>query len=217
MSKTMLAGAACLVAAPLLEIVSALVIPTTSDDAATTVTALRDHHGAMVTGLTLEMIALALLVAGTAWLAIALSSRAPRLAAAGGILGVAGLLVVVFTNGMHAAAAPVVSALDPAQATAAVKAISASAGVSAVEPLSILTIVGYVLFAAGLRRTALAAGIALAVGSAVETIGFATGTRGLVVAGFVVFCAGAIGVVRRIAAPPRATVAERLAFELGRS
>jgi len=207
MSRTMLAGAACLLAAPLLEIVSSLVVPTMSDDAAPTVTALRDHHGAMVTGLTLGMIALALLVAGTVWLAFAVAPHARRLAAAGGVVGVAGLLVVLFTNGMHAAAVPVVSALDSAQAVTAVKAISGSTAMSAIEPLSILHVAGLVLLAIGLRRTATAAGAALAIGGALETAGFATGTRALVVAGFVVFLVAAAEIVRRVTRP--AAVRER--------
>lgn len=198
MSRTMLAGAVCLVAAPLLEIVSTIVLPTTSDKSGPLVAALRDHHGAMVTGLTLELLALVLLIAGTVWLALALAPRAPRLAAAGGIVGVAGLLAVMVANGMNAAAAPVVSALDPANATTAVHAISGSAAVSALEPLSILHVAGLILFAVALRRAAAVAGIALVAGAIVETAGFATGTRALVVAGFVVFLGGAFAVVRHL-------------------
>jgi hypothetical protein len=214
----MLAGAASLLAAPLLAIVSSLVLPTMSDDATPTVAALLDHHGAMVTGLTLQMLALALLVAGTVWLAFAVAPHARSLAAGGGIVGVAGLLVIVFTNGLHVAAVPVVSALDPVQATAAVQAISGSTALSALEPLSILHVVGLVLLAVGLRRTAAAAGAVLALGGAIETVGFATGTRALVVAGFVVFLAAAAELVRRVARP--AAVRERAgvpSFEPGRS
>lgn len=201
MSRTMLAGAVCLVAAPLLEIVSSIVMPTMSDDSGAVVSALRDHHGTMVTGLTLEMIALVLLIAGTVWLALALAPRAPRLAAAGGVVGVAGLLAILFANGMTAAAAPVVPALDPASAAAAVHAISGSAAVSALGPLSILHAVGLILLAAVLRRVAAVGGIALVAGAIVETAGFATGTRALVIAGFAVFLAGALDVVRQLAVP----------------
>jgi len=204
MSRTMLAGAVCLVAAPLLEIVSSIVIPTTSDDSGAVVNALRDHHGTMVTGLTLEMFALVLLIAGTVWLALALAPRAPKLAAAGGVVGVAGLLAILFANGMNAAAAPVVSALDPASADAAVHAVSGSAAVSTLEPLSILHVAGLILLAVVLRRVAAVGGIALVAGSIVETAGFATGTRALVIAGFAVFLAGAFDVVRHLAVPSRA-------------
>jgi len=201
MSRTMLAGAVCLVAAPALEIVSSIVIPTMSDESGPVVTALRDHHGTMIAALTLEMLALALLIAGTAWLALAVAPRSPRLAAAGGILGVAGLLAVLFANGMNAASAPIVSALDPANATTAVDAISGSAAVSALEPLSILHLTGLILLATALRRTTAAASVTLVVGAVVETAGFATGTRALVIAGFAVFLAGAFGIVRRLAVP----------------
>lgn len=199
MSRTMLAGAVCLIAAPLLELVSSIVVPTMSDETGPVVTALRDHHGAMVAGLTLEMLALALLIAGTLWLALAVAPHAPRLAGAGGILGVAGLLAILFANGMSAAAAPVVSSLDEASATTAVDAITGSAAHSVLEPLSILHVLALILIAVALRRTAAAASVTLVAGSIVETAGFATGTRALVIAGFALFLAGAFGVVRRLA------------------
>jgi hypothetical protein len=99
---------------------------------------------------------------------------------------------------MSSASAPVVSALDPSNATAAVDAISGSAAVSTLEPLSILHIAGLILLAVALRRTAAVASVVLVTGAIVETAGFASGTRALVIAGFVVFFMGALGVVRRL-------------------
>lgn len=202
MSKTMLAGAAALVAAPVLEVVSALVEPTASDDAADQVAAFVDHRGAAVLGVALEMIALGLLIAGTVWLAVCLARRSPKLAAWGGILAVFSYFVVAFENGTSLAAAAITQALPSPQATTALHAVAHSAGVSAVEPLSVLGIVGFVLLALALRRSAapLWAAAGLAVGTAIETAGFAAGTRALVVAGFAVLAVSAAAVVRSLLA-----------------
>lgn len=198
MSRTMLAGAAALVVAPLLEIVASLVNPTGSDEAADQVAAFVDHRGAAVLGATLEMIALGLLVAGTVWLALVLARRSSGLATWGGILAVFSYFVIAFENGTSLAAAAITTVLSPAQATTALHAIEHSAGVSAVEPLSVLGIVGFVLLALGLRRTAapIWAAVGLTVGTAIETIGFAVSTRALVVAGFAVLAVSAAAVVR---------------------
>lgn len=193
-SVRMLLGAACLVLAPVLEIVSALFQPSWSDDAGDVVAAYTDQRGAMIGALTLEMFALALLIAGTVWLAVALGRRVPALAFAGGVVGVAGLLVITFEQGIAAAAPSIVASLDPARATTVVHAVQSSAGVSTVEPLSVLNVVGFVLFAVAMYRSRTAplwSGLALAAGSAVQTAGFAAGARGLIVAGFVVMLAGA--------------------------
>ncbi|HLK72949.1 MAG TPA: hypothetical protein VKU77_04800, partial [Streptosporangiaceae bacterium] len=76
--KRTIAGAAALLAAPVVVIAAVLVQPTLSRDASTQVTALTSHHQAMITGITLSIIALVLLIAGTLWLALALAPRAPR-------------------------------------------------------------------------------------------------------------------------------------------
>ncbi|HEX7084186.1 MAG TPA: hypothetical protein VF186_08745 [Gaiellaceae bacterium] len=201
------AGAVCLVVAPLLAIVGILVKPTFSDDAGPIVSALTDHHGAFVAGVVLQTIALALLVAGTGWLAVAVSSRSQRLGSWGGVLGVAGLFVIAFTNGMSAAAPAIVSALDPAGAKTAIDAIGSSSGMTTVEPLSLLNVVGVALLAAGLRRTGsgpLWAAIALALGSLVDTIGFAASAEAAAIVGFALLALGAAGVVRGLVGRPAA-------------
>lgn len=215
MSKPMLAGAAAFVAAPILELVGALVVPTLSDEAPDRVAALLDHRSDAVGGLALQMVALALLVAGTAWLALALARRSPLLAATGGVLAVFSYFVIAFENGVSLAAAGIVTALDPAQATAALKAVVSSAGVSAVEPLSVLGVVGFACLAVALRRNSVSVwpGVALVAGSALETAGFAGGMRALVVAGFAVLAVAATGVVRALAGgvPAPAAAAAQLA------
>ncbi len=117
-ARTTIAGPLALLAAPIAVIASALVSPTLSGDAATQVTALTSHRGAMITGMTLDMAGVVLLIAGLVWLAITLVPRAPRLAVAGGVAGVAGLLVVLFENSVTAAAPAIVGGLGRAQATA---------------------------------------------------------------------------------------------------
>ena len=100
--KGTIAGALALLAAPIVVSVSVLTRPTLSKDAARQVAALTGHRSAMITGMALDMIALVLLIAGTVWLALALAPRAPRLAMAGGVLGVFGSLVVLFENSVAA-------------------------------------------------------------------------------------------------------------------
>ena len=101
--KSTIAGAAALLAAPVVVIAAVLIQPTLSSDASTQVTALTSHHQAMITGMTLSIIAVVLLIAGTLWLALALAPRAPRLAVAGAVLGVFGALAVLFQNSVAAA------------------------------------------------------------------------------------------------------------------
>ncbi|HET7572597.1 MAG TPA: hypothetical protein VFJ77_08010 [Gaiellaceae bacterium] len=203
------AGAAAFVAAPLLALAGALVVPTLSDEAPDRVAALLAHRGAETGGLTLQMIALGLMVAGSVWLALAVAPRAPRLAVAGGVLAVFAYFVIAFENGVALAAAGIVPALEPSQAVTALHAVEESAGVAAVEPLSIAEVIGYSLLAVGLRRTAspLWAGALLVAASAVQTAGFATGTAALVVAGFAGVALAALGIVRALAGRPAAAPA----------
>jgi hypothetical protein len=91
------------------------------------VTALTGHHQAMITGMTLSIIALVLLIAGTLWLALALAPGAPRLAIAGAVLGVFGALVVLFENSVAAAAPAIASGLGHAQATAMLERVHSGA------------------------------------------------------------------------------------------
>ncbi|HET7046141.1 MAG TPA: hypothetical protein VFI37_14940 [Gaiellaceae bacterium] len=205
MSKTTLAGAGALLAAPILVIVATLVRPTVSEDAADQVAALTDHRGAVIAGLAIGVVAAVLLIAGTVWLAAAVASYGRNLALWGGILGVLGMLVVLFEDGVTAAAPSVVGVLDPAQATAVVDRIGSSAGVEAVEPVSIVAAIGLTLLAIGVVRAGCAriAAASLAIGAFVETAGFATGTRAVVVVGFVLLFLGSAAAVRTLTAAPR--------------
>jgi hypothetical protein len=207
-SKSTTAGALALLAAPIVVIVATLTQPTLSSDAATQVTALAGHRTAMITGLALSIIALVLLIAGTIWLALVLAPRAPRLAVAGGVLSVLGLLVVLFQNSLDAAGPAIVSALDRTQATAVLDHIH-SGSISALEPLSILgdigiALLGIAVFKAGAPRWAAAA---IAVGALGEGAGFATGTKPLVIISFALLFAGLQQAVRTLAtaAEPRLT------------
>jgi hypothetical protein len=186
------AGATALLAAPILAIAGALAQPTLSGDAAKQVTALTSHRGAMIAGMTLSMIAAVLLIGGTIWLAFTLAPRAPRLAMAGGVLGVLGLLIVLFENSVGAASPAIVAGLDRAQAAAVLDRIQSSAAISALEPASILGNIGVALLGiavakAGAPRLAAAA---IVIGGLGYGSGFATGSKILVVISFALMFAG---------------------------
>ena len=154
-SKSTIAGAAALLAAPIVVIAATLAQPTLSDDAAKQVAALTDHRSAVIAGMALSMIAVVLLIAGIIWLAFALAPRAPRLAVTGGVLGVLGSLIVLFENSVGAAAPAIVAGLDRAQATALLDRIHSSAAISALEPLSLVGDIGIALLGiAAVRRRA---------------------------------------------------------------
>ena len=170
MSKHTTAGAVALLAAPIIVIVATLAQPTLSDDAASQVAALADHRGAMITGMALSSIAVVLLIAGIIWFALALAPRAPRLAMAGGVLGVFGLLVVLFENGVAAAIPAIVGGLDRIQATFVLDRIHSGAAITALGPLSItgdigLALLGLAAVKAGAPRWA---GAAIAIGALAE-------------------------------------------------
>lgn len=192
MSKPMLAGAAAFLAAPLVALLSALVQPTFSEDAADQVTALTDHRGAAIAAVALALVALGLMIAAIVWLAVVSFPRSPRLALAGGILGVLGFLFVVFDNSVAAAGPGIVAALDAAQATAALDRVHSGA-VDALEPLSTVGEIGLILLAVAVRRVGVPSwtAAAIAVGGVVETVGFASATRAPVVAGFAILAVGA--------------------------
>ena len=203
MSKRTIAGAVALLAAPIIVIVATLAQPTLSDDAASQVAALTDHRGAMITGMALSSIAVVLLIAGIIWFALALAPRAPRLAMAGGVLGVFGLLAVLFENGVAAAFPAIVGGLDRIQATSVLDRIHSGA-ITALGPLSIIGDIGLALLGlaavkAGAPRWA---GAAIAVGALAQGAGFATGTKALVIIAFAVLFVGLLQAVRTIAASP---------------
>lgn len=203
MSKRSLAGAAALLAAPPIVIAAVLVSTTLSDDASEQVAAFSSHHGAMVTGAFLQGISIVLLIAGAGWLAAALAPRAGSLAVAGGVLAVLGSLPVVYDDGVHAAVAAIASGVDSGQATAMVDRILSSAGVDAVEPFSLLGDLGLALLGVAAARAGAPrwTAVAIVLGAFGEGAGFATGTKPLVVAAFVVLFIGLAAVVRTLAVP----------------
>ncbi len=204
MPKHTTAGSLALLAAPIIVIVATLTQPTLSDDAASQVAALADHRGAMITGMALSSIAVVLLIAGIIWFALALAPRAPRLAMAGGVLGVFGLLVVLFENGVAAAFPAIAGGLDRIQATFVLDRIHSGAAITALGPLSIigdigLAMLGLAAVKAGAPRWA---GTAIAAGALAGGAGFATGSKALVIIAFAVLFLGLLQAVRTLAASP---------------
>jgi hypothetical protein len=200
-SKTTFAGPAALLAAPIVVIAGTLAQPTLSDDAATQVAALTVHRGPMIAGLTLRTTGLILLIAGAVWLALTLAPRAPRLAIAGGVLGVLGSLVVLFESGVGAAAPAIVDTLDRAQATAVLDRINTGA-ISALDPLSIFGDIGIALLGIAVARAGAPrwAAVAIVIGALGEGAGFATGTKALVIISFALLFAGLLQAVRTLVA-----------------
>jgi hypothetical protein len=202
-SKRTLAGVVALLAAPIIVIAGTLAQPTLSDDAASQIAALTDHRGAMITSTALSTIAVVLLIGGLIWFALALAPRAPRLAMAGGVLGVFGSLVVLFENSVAAAFPAIVGGLDQIQATSVLDRIHSGA-ITALGPLSIIGAIGLALLGlaavkAGAPRWA---GAAIAVGALAEGAGFAAGTKALVIIAFSVLFLGLLQAVRTLATSP---------------
>jgi hypothetical protein len=215
LSKSTFAGATALLAAPIVVIAATLAQPTLSGDAATQVAALTDHRGAVIAGMAANTIGVVLLIAGLIWLALTLAPRAPRLAMAGGVLGVLGLLVVLFGNGVGAAAPAIVDTLDRAQATAVLDHINTGA-ISALEPLAILGDIGIALLGIAVARAGAPrwAAAAIVIGALGEGAGFATGTKALVIISFALLFAGLLQAVRTVvtrAAPEPAAEAAQAA------
>jgi hypothetical protein len=207
-AKSTIAGAAALLAAPIVVIVATLAQPTLSGDAAKQVAALIDHRGAMITGMALNFAGVVLLIAGIIWLALALAPRAPRLAMTGGVLGVFGLIVVLFENSVAAAFPAIVGGLDRIQATFVLDRIHSGA-ISALEPLSVagdigLALLGIAAVKAGAPRWV---GAAIVVGAFGEGAGFATGTKAVVIISFALLFAGLVQAVRTLATSPRPVLA----------
>ena len=215
-SKSTFAGAAALLAAPIVVIAGTLAQPTLSDDAATQVAAFTVHRGPMIAGMTLRTTGLILLIAGTFWLALKLAPRAPRLAMAGGVLGILGSLVVLFESGVGAAAPAIVDTLDRAQAIAVLDHINTGA-VSALDSLSILGDIGIALLGIAVARAGAPrwAAAAIVIGALGEGAGFATGTKALVIISFALLFAGLLQAVRtlvtRAAPQPAAEAAPQAA------
>ena len=214
-SKSTFAGAAALLAAPIVVIAGTLAQPTLSDDAATQVAAFTVHRGPMIAGMTLRTTGLILLIAGTFWLALKLAPRAPRLAMAGGVLGILGSLVVLFENGVGAAAPAIVDTLDRAQAIAVLDHINSGA-ISALDSLSILGDIGIALLGIAVARAGAPrwAAAVIVIGALGEGAGFATGTKALVIISFALLFALLQAVrtlVTRAASQPAAEAAPQAA------
>lgn len=201
MSKKNFAGAAALLCAPLAVIAAVSIIPTLSDEAADQVAAVHRHRGAMIAGMTLQTATLVLFVAGTIWLALALYRRAPRWAFAGGLLGVAGALIVLFIDSVHAGAIAAALNVGPGQATKTVAGILTSRAVSIFEPLQVLQDLGLVLLAVAASKSGASrwAAAALAAGAVAEGAGFAAGSRPVVGIAFAVMLAGLVPIVVHVA------------------
>jgi hypothetical protein len=204
LSKSRLAGAAALLLAPLVVIPAVLVRPTLSDDAASQVAAVTDHRAALITANVLTSIAIVLLTAGIVWLALSVAPRAPSLAIAGGVLGVFGSLVVAFEAGLESTASHIVHGLDPAQATATLHSIQSSAVVSALGPMELLGSIGFALLGLAVVKTGAPrwSGAAIAIGALGEGVGFATHTKGLVIAAFAIMFVGLVEAVRTLVVAP---------------
>lgn len=200
LSKTTGVGASVLLAAPLIATITNIVLPTISDEAPDRVAALSAHHMPMITGMTLEVISIVLMIGGVIWLAGALRPRTPRLALAGGVLGVIGGLVVLFEDGIAATAPAIVHTLPAAQATSVLDHVHSGA-LAAIEPLSLLLDIGLACLGAAAVKAGAPAwlGAAVAVSAVGQGIGLATGTRALAVAAFAALFLSLAGVVRVLA------------------
>jgi hypothetical protein len=204
-TRSTITAVLALLAAPILVIIATLAQPTLSGDAAEQVAALTEHRGAMITGMALGLIAVVLLIAGIIWLALTLAPSAPRLAMIGGVLGVFGLLVVLFENSVAAASPAIVGGLDRIQATFVLNRIHSAAAISAIEPLALagdigIALLGIAVVKAGAPRWAAAA---IAIGALGEGAGFATGTKALVIISFALLFAGLLQAVRTLGTSPR--------------
>ena len=172
------AEATASVAAPVLAITGIAVSPTMPDQPADQVTAASVHHFASGLGLTLQTLAAGLLVASTAWLALAVAERSPKLALTGGILGAGGLLIVLLEDGVSAATPTIAGGIDHPAATGLLERVHSGA-LAGLEPLSLLgdlglALLGFAAVKAGASRWTAAA---IAAGAFGEAAGFATGTH----------------------------------------
>ena len=197
MSNRRLAGAGALLAGPLAIIAAVIVLPTLSDRAGDQVAALTQHRDAMLAGMTLQILTIVLFIGGTVWLALALSRQVPRLAYAGGVLAVAGGLVVMFVDSMHAGAVAAVLGVDPAHATPIVARVLSSRVLTVFEPLQMIQDVGMVVLAVAAGRAGVPrwAAAAFAIGALAESAGFGVGSRPLVGVAFAVMLVGLIPIV----------------------
>jgi len=185
MSKPARAGAAALVAGPIIGLIAVIVLPTLSDDAGDIVAALTAHHSAMITGLTLQTLSIPVMIAGVVWLATTLAVNTPRLALAGGLLSVAGALVILFEDGLTDAGPSIVSSLDPRNATVALHHLHSSTA-AGLDPLALLFDLGVALLGYAAVRAAVPSwvAIALTISAVAQGVGFGAGSRPVVATAF---------------------------------
>lgn len=197
MSSRSRAGAACLVLGPLLGFVSMLIVRTLSHSAADLATAFTAHPAASQLGIGLGAAAAVLLAGGLVWLAQTTYHASPRLAVAGGVLGVLGIFSVVFDDAVRLSGALLVDGLGATQAADVLGRLT-SGGVVAVGPLSLLNDLGMILLAVAALRTGVPRWVVavICIGVLVEGAGFAAGTRYVAAIGFVLVLAGFATVVR---------------------
>lgn len=185
MPKAANAGAIALVAGPALGLIATIIMPTLSDDADKVVSALTAQHTAMIAGLTLQTLSIPFMIAGLIWLATTVMRRSPRLALTGGVLGVAGGLLILFEDGLADTAPSIVSSLKGDQATAALNQLRSSFA-AGIDPLALLFDIGLALLAfaavnAGAQRWIAPA---VTVCALLQGVGFASGARPLLLVSF---------------------------------
>lgn len=207
------AGAAILLAAPLVAIGAVAALPTVSDRGGDQVEALLNHRGAMIAGMTLQTISISLLIGGAIWLAYTLRGRGGRVATVGGVLAVAGSLITLFEDGVSATGPAIVGLLDPTRAAVLIDRIHSGA-IAAVEPLSLvadlgLALLGVAAVKAGAPRWS---AVAVAVGAFAEGAGFGSSTRPLILAGFGALVIGLGQVVRHLFSAPAGQRVNAAAF-----
>lgn len=190
-------GGACLLVGSLAGLASVLVERSVSLKAGDLASAFTGHPAATQTGLAVNAVGAVLLAGGLIWLAWRTFSRSPRLAVAGGVLGVLGLFAIVTDDAVHVAGSVVVNGLTAAQAMPLLDRLT-SGGVVAAGVLSELLDLGVILLAiAALRIGVPRWGSALLVlGSIGEGVGFSAGSRYLAAAGFAFTFLGFATVVR---------------------
>jgi hypothetical protein len=199
MSTQSRAGATVLVLAPLFGLISVLVGAPVSGKAADLADRFVHHSAAAQAGLAINAIAATLLVGGIVWFGRATHERAPRLALTGAVLGVLGMLAVLFDDAVHVSGSLVVDGMSVDEATTALHPLT-SGGVFAVGPLSELGDIGLIVLAVAALRLGLPrwAAAVLCVGVVAEGVGFGAGSRYLVAAGFALTFVGLAMVVRTV-------------------
>ncbi len=197
MSTESRAGATCLILAPVFGVASALVERTVSGKAADQAAAFSSRPALTQLGLTFDIIAGVLLIAGVVWLAWLTHPRSPRLALIGGVLGVLGMIAVIMDATFEMAGSLMTSALSAPEATALLSHVD-SGGAFAVKPLSELADLGVILLAVASLKIGVPkwAAIVLAIGVVAEGLGFAVGIRYVVVAGFAISFVGYVVIAR---------------------